>query len=79
MSSDELVAVYGFPDRMEAGIAVSALEAAGIDAIVIADDIGGMRPHVAWASGGYKVMVRPEDAENAREILTETASVSELE
>lgn len=50
-------------------MAISALEAAEIDAIIQADTAGGMRPHIAWASGGFKVLVREEDALEAKEIL----------
>ncbi len=50
-------------------MAKSALEAAGIDAMIQADAVGGMRPHVAWASGGYKLLVREEDAADASEVL----------
>ena len=44
-------------------------QAAEIDAMIQADTAGGMRPHIAWASGGFKVLVREEDALEAREIL----------
>ena len=53
--------------------ALSVLEAAGIKALIQADDAGGQRPHIAWATGGYKILVRPDDAELAREVLTQTA------
>jgi len=54
---------------MEADLAKGALESAGIDAMIQADSAGGMRPHLAWASGGFKVLVREEDAAAARELL----------
>lgn len=50
-------------------MAKSALEAAGIDTMIQADSAGGMRPHLAWASGGFKVLVREEDAAAARDVL----------
>jgi hypothetical protein len=50
-------------------MAMGALESAGIDAIIVADDVGGMRPHLAWSSGGFKLLVREEDAASAREVL----------
>jgi hypothetical protein len=55
-------------------MAKSALEAAGISAMIQADAAGGMRPHIAWASGGFKVLVREEDAEAAREVLEPSAA-----
>ena len=46
-----------------------ALGSAGIDAMIQADAAGGMRPHLAWASGGFKVLVREEDAAASRDVL----------
>ena len=69
MRDDDLVVVHTFSNQFEADIAISALEAAEIDAIIQADTAGGMRPHIAWASGGFKVLVREEDALEAKEIL----------
>jgi hypothetical protein len=69
MSETELVVVHAFYNRPEADIAVSALEAAGIDAMIRADDGGSMRPSVAWAGVGFEVIVRSEDSEAARAIL----------
>ena len=39
-------------------MAKSSLEAAGIEAMIQADSVGGMRPHIAWTSGGFKVWSR---------------------
>jgi hypothetical protein len=50
-------------------MAVSALDAAGIDAIIQADSGGGMRPHLAWAGVGFQILVREEDLTEARNIL----------
>lgn len=69
MRDDDLVVVQTFSTQFEADMAISALEAAEIDAIIQADTAGGMRPHIAWASGGFKVLVREEDALEAKEIL----------
>ena len=69
MSDADLVVVHAFGARPEADLAKSALEAAGIDSMIQADSVGGMRPHVAWASGGFKLLVREEDAEAARDVL----------
>jgi hypothetical protein len=69
MSPGKLVVVYAFGTGAEAEIAKGALASAGIDAIIQADSVGGMRPHVAWASGGYKLLVREEDADTAEEML----------
>jgi hypothetical protein len=69
MSETELAVVRAFSNRSEADMAVSALEAAGIDAIIRADDGGSMRPSVAWAGVGFEVIVRSEDSEAAHAIL----------
>ena len=69
MQNDDLIVVRTFATEAEADVAASALEAAEIDAMIQADTAGGMRPHIAWATGGFKVLVREEDADEAREIL----------
>ena len=69
MADGDLVVVHTFASQPEAALAQSALAAAGIESMIQADSVGGMRPHVAWASGGFKVLVREEDEEEARDIL----------
>jgi hypothetical protein len=69
MSDALLVVVHSFGSRPEADIAVSALEAADIDAMVQADSGGGMRPSIAWAGVGFQVLVREEDLGQARDVL----------
>jgi len=65
--NDSLVTVGTFLNHIEADLAKSALEAAGIDAMIISDDCGGVRPHL-WM-GGIRLLVRDEDAQRALEIL----------
>ena len=60
MQNDDLIVVRTFATEAEADVAASALEAAEIDAMIQADTAGGMRPHIAWATGGFKVLVREE-------------------
>ena len=69
MDEANLIIVGSFGSEPEAEIAKSALEAAGIDAMIQADTAGGMRPHIAWSGSGFKILVREEDATAAREIL----------
>lgn len=69
MIEANLVVVSAFGSQMEADIAKSALESAGIEATIQADSAGGMRPHLAWASGGFKLLVREEDESAGREAL----------
>ena len=70
MTDDSLVVVATYASRAEADLAKSALEAAGIDALVLADDGGGMRPSLSWAGGGVQVIVCEEDREAAHDILS---------
>ena len=67
MSNAELVVVRTFLNRIDAEMAQSALEAADIESIVSADDVGGLRPGL-WMSG-VRLLVHAEDAEQAGEIL----------
>jgi len=69
MRDAELVVVDSFSSQPEADMARSALESAGIDAIIQADTAGGMRPHLAWSGGGFQVLVREEDAADARQVI----------
>jgi hypothetical protein len=56
-------------------MAKGALEAAGIESAISADDAGGTRPHL-WVGAGVPLLVRQEDVERAVEIL-ETAVTPE--
>jgi hypothetical protein len=64
-----LVLVQAFGSQVEADLAKSMLESAGIDAMIQADRVGGMRDHLAWSGFGFKVLVREEDAATACEVL----------
>lgn len=65
----KLVVVEGFASQVEADLAKSVLESAGIDAMIQADRAGGMRDHLAWSGFGFKVLVREADAASARDVL----------
>ena len=67
MNPPELVVVETFPSRIDAEIAHSAMDAAGIDAMVSADDAGGLRPHMAVS--GFRLLVRADDAAQAAEVM----------
>jgi hypothetical protein len=67
MTSSDPVVVRQFFSTIEAELAAGALEAAGIDAMVSADDCGGMRPHLQV--GRVALLVRPTDVEEAIRIL----------
>jgi len=76
MDSDDLVVVGVFNTRPEADLAVSALDAAGIEAMVAADDAGGEYPGL-WEGRGVAVVVNREDESDARDVLTSNATPSE--
>ena len=67
MTQPEPVVVRQFMSTVDAELAQGALRAAGIDAMVSADDCGGMRPHLQV--GRVALLVRPEDLEEATRIL----------
>jgi hypothetical protein len=69
MDHSKLIVVDAFASQVEADLAKTALESAGIDAMIQADRAGGMRDHLAWSGFGFKVLVREEEAEAAREVL----------
>ena len=65
MNKGQLVVVRTFGSGPEAGI----------DAMIQADTAGGMRPHLAWAGSGFKLLVREEDAGAARDLLESSDQV----
>ncbi|HEV8345976.1 MAG TPA: DUF2007 domain-containing protein [Vicinamibacterales bacterium] len=72
MADADLIVVATFSSRPDAEMARSALEAAGIDAIVQSDDAGGLQPGL-WEGRGVAVVVRSADAQAAHDILETTA------
>ncbi|MFL6451111.1 MAG: putative signal transducing protein [Bryobacteraceae bacterium] len=75
MTEGQLVVVRTFGSGPEADMAKGALEGAGIDAMIQADTAGGMRPHLAWAGSGFKVLIREEDVAAARDLLESSDQV----
>jgi hypothetical protein len=65
---DQLIVVGTFMSRPEADVAKSALDAANIESMVLADDAGGLQPGL-WEGRGVAVVVNREDEEAARDIL----------
>ena len=62
-----LVRVSTLLNRFESDVAKSAIEAAGIECFVRADDGGGLRPGMQM--DGVDLLVRAEDARRAEQIL----------
>lgn len=77
MQDTKLVVVESFGNRPQAELAKGALAEAGIEAIIQADTVGGMREHLAWSGAGFKILVREDDATFARDVLTSTAEGDE--
>jgi Putative prokaryotic signal transducing protein len=71
----KLVVVQVFGSRAEAELAKGALEDAGIQSMLQADTAGGMREHLAWSGAGFRILVREDDAEEARDLLASLAKV----
>lgn len=67
---DDLITVATFPNVLEASLAKSALEAAGIDAVVPGEDLGALKVNVSSGPWG-SVHVRLSDYERARAVLEE--------
>lgn len=72
-TSFEVVGAY--LTRVDADLACGALQAAGIPAMVSADDAAGLRPHL-WM-GGVRVLVPASELERAREVLAAAESAVE--
>jgi hypothetical protein len=64
-----MTVVRSYLNKMEAELAKGLLASAEIESFVQADDAGGTRPNL-WMSG-IRLLVRPEDAASAEEILSE--------
>lgn len=69
MPDANLIVILEAGSQAEAEIARGALESAGIPALIQADTAGGMRQHLAWSGSGFKILVREDDAEAARQIV----------
>lgn len=78
MSHEALVVAATYLTEVDADLARSALEAAGIDSMVRADDCGGVSPGLTF-SRGVQLLVRSEDAEGAAQILSTDAVGDGLE
>jgi hypothetical protein len=78
MSHEALVVAATYLTEIDADLARSALDAAGIDSMVRADDCGGVSPGLTFTRG-VQVLVRSEDAERAAQILNTDAVGADLE
>jgi Putative prokaryotic signal transducing protein len=67
MKPSDLVVISTYPSAADATIAKGVLDDADIESMIRTDDAGGMYP----AIGGADLLVRAEDRDKARELLTE--------
>lgn len=72
----EYARVGSFASRNLAELAVTYLNANGIDATVMADDAGGQYPHITFGGRGIWLRVPAEDAEAARELFAQADAAS---
>ena len=68
MDHPQLVVVRTYPTHVDADLARTALEAAGIESMVESDDQGGQSPGLAFTRG-IALLVRSDDVKDAEEIL----------
>jgi hypothetical protein len=68
-SGPDFVEVYRAANTLDAGLAKSVLEAAGISVLVTEDSVAALYPNIAWAAP--RVLVAPAHAEEAAKILRE--------
>lgn len=73
MEQEALVAVGTFLNHVEADLARTALEAAGIESMVRSDDCGGMYPTPWMSRGQVELLVREGDAAVAQDVLSHEA------
>jgi len=67
------VKIFTFSTEIDGELAKATLAAAGIESYLKFEDTGGMLPTLQQAEG-VALYVRPEDAEEAKEILTKPVS-----
>jgi hypothetical protein len=67
---EEVVMLRRFGYHLEGELARSTLEAAGIDSELFPDDAGGWEPAMRF-SNPARLLVRREDADEARAVLEE--------
>ena len=70
------IIIGNYLHRYEAEIAMGLLRSSGMECWILADDAGGMQPHLNFAMQGVRLMTTPDQAEEARALLE---SPSELQ
>lgn len=78
MEASELIVVYVSQGPLGAEVARSKLEAEGIPAILRYEAVGRVLGLTVDGLGRVEVLVRPEDAPLARQILEEETFITDL-
>ena len=78
MNPDDAIVLETFPNRIAAEMAAGLLESEGVEAMVAADDAGGVYPPLQFIRG-VRLLVYREDEARAREILRDMEAAVELE
>jgi hypothetical protein len=68
---EKLVTIRTYQERTEAELAKDYLESCDIDAVISGDDAGGMMPNMTSNIGLARLLVRPDDAEEAERLLVD--------
>jgi hypothetical protein len=76
MTKEERRIVATYANELDAELAKATLSAAGIESYIRIDDIGGMVPSLQ-ESEGIKLFVHPDRLDEARALLSETATTRE--
>jgi hypothetical protein len=76
MMYEHMIPLAEFENEFEAEIARGHLKSAGIDAIVLKDDAGGMFPSLQETEGVH-LLVQQDQKVNARRVLEERKTVGD--
>lgn len=71
--------IAAYNTKLEADLVVALLGEAGIDGLVVADNLGGAFPMMQMITGGYKVRVLEAVADEATEIIASDEALPEPE
>ncbi len=66
----DIVEIASFGSSFEAKTASAHLASEGITSSVVTDNAGGAIPSMSMLEGGVRLIVRTEDAQRARDILS---------
>lgn len=66
---NDLIILETYFNETDAELAFSFIKSSGIEVFIKRDDYGGLGPHLAF-SRGIKLLVRKEDEEEARQLLS---------